>query len=232
MHYLNSDLPKILLPLCGKTLLEWQMNMLSVLPVNRIILATHYKSIMIERNIKSYDGLHIYLSKSSRLLDTGGALKHVVEKYRPMSPITIVMNGDILCDVDLRKMFIKFVNSYECLMLTTYSNKASEYGSTKILDNRIISFNEKAITIKTSHINGGIYLLSSSTLNYLPEKTVFSLEYDVFPYIDMLYSYKHPGMWHDIGTPSRYKGAINDLNKTLRIRRLTMRSSGQLAAAA
>ena len=231
MQSLNKDIPKILLPLCGMRLLEWQMRMISVLPIDRIILATHYMSNMIERNNELRKYSNINLSKANRLLDTGGALKHAIEKYRPISPIMLVMNGDILCNVNLHNMFINFKNSYDCLMLTSYSDKANEYGSTTIYKNRIISFTEKDAAAKSGYINGGIYLFSSSILNYLPEKAVFSLEYDVFPYLDRLYSYRHSGMWHDIGTPSRYCMAVNDLNKFIETRQLTM-PEGPFAIAA
>ncbi len=208
-----ETLPKCLLPIQGKTILEWQLKMLFSLPVRRVILATCYLSNKIEEFCKYSNRHNIVISKANQLLDTGGALKDVVERYAPMASRTLVLNGDIFCNMNFRDMVFFFSNDYEILMMTVFSNSAREFGSVKVDENKILSFKEKAAEHDFGLVNGGFYIFSSSVLKNLPDKRVFSLEHDVFPHIDSLFSYYHNGMWHDVGNLERYNAAKKDAYK-------------------
>lgn len=207
------DKPKILLELGGFSILEYQLNLLKGIKYSRLFLATHFHSKKIENKCKELNIANYYIAKCNSLLDTGGAVSDVVRKYGPLADDVLILNGDILTDINLNMMFETRTLNYNCVMATVNSNNAKEFGLVKVDNRNIKGFEEKQNNITTGVINAGIYLFSNKLIRNLPNKRVFSLEKDVFPFLDCFYSYMHDGIWHDVGNYSRFKSAISDLNK-------------------
>ena len=72
---------------------------------------------------------------------------------------------------------------------------------------RIVSFQEKQKQIKSGYINGGIYIFNKSVCNYFPDQDTFSLEFDIFPKVNKLYSFQIQANLIDIGVPDRLESA-------------------------
>jgi NDP-sugar pyrophosphorylase family protein len=123
------------------------------------------------------------------------------------------MNGDSIGKVDFRS-FIDFHVEKRALLsiVLVRSNTAEDYGSV-ILDGsqRITSFNEKIAGGSENIINAGVYLMKKDIFSYMPKQNRFSLEYDLFPKIinNRCYGFLTESEFIDIGTPERYKKAIN-----------------------
>ena len=83
----------------------------------------------------------------------------------------IVINGDVITNINLKKMMVKS-NSVAAIELRT------NYGTMKIKNDKIIQFNEKT-DVENVWMNGGIYHLSTSIGKILPRNG--SLESIVFP---------------------------------------------------
>ena len=82
-----------------------------------------------------------------------------------------MLNGDIITNINLKKMMIKS-NSIAAIELRT------NYGTMKIKNNKILQFNEKT-DVKDTWMNGGIYHLNTNIAKILP--TNGSIEGIVFP---------------------------------------------------
>lgn len=98
--------PKALLPLAGKTLLEWQIEMLSKAGIRDIVINVHHFADQIEAYLKEKDnfGCRIRLSEErEQLLETGGGLRHAASLLLDGTnePI-LVCNVDVLSNIDLR----------------------------------------------------------------------------------------------------------------------------------
>jgi D-glycero-alpha-D-manno-heptose 1-phosphate guanylyltransferase len=68
---------------------------------------------------------------------------------------------------------------------------------------------EKGSSTGTGLINAGIYIMKTSTLQKIPNKTPCSLEYDFFPTMigKNIYGYETEGNFIDIGTLKSYAKA-------------------------
>jgi NDP-sugar pyrophosphorylase family protein len=68
---------------------------------------------------------------------------------------------------------------------------------------------EKGSSTGIGLINAGIYIMKTSTLQKIPNKTPCSLEYDFFPAMigKKIYGYETKGNFIDIGTPESYAKA-------------------------
>ena len=99
---LTDTLPKALVPLAGKTLLQWQIERLKAAGITDIVVNVHHFADKIIDYLRENDnfGCHIQVSdERGMLLETGGGLR----KAQPLltsSPI-LVCNVDILSNIDI-----------------------------------------------------------------------------------------------------------------------------------
>ena len=104
---LTDTMPKALVPLAGKPLLQWQVEKLRDAGITDIIVNVHHFPDMIIDTIRRNNGWGCNISISDErdmLLDTGGGLKKAVME----GPI-LACNVDILSNIDLRTL----VSEYE-----------------------------------------------------------------------------------------------------------------------
>ena len=106
---LTDTMPKALVPLAGKTLLQWQVERLRDAGIRDIIVNVHHFPDMIIDTIRANDawGCNIMISdERDELLDTGGGLKKAVTCYGLQvteEPI-LACNVDILSNIDIRAL--------------------------------------------------------------------------------------------------------------------------------
>jgi NDP-sugar pyrophosphorylase family protein len=146
-------------------------------------------------------------------MGTGGAYKFAAGDW---DETTIVFNGDVLTDIDIRSVieFHRSKNSEATLVLAPVANP-SAYGLVETgPDSEILRFLEKPkpeqlAELTTNTINAGIYVLEPSVLGLIPPGKNYSFEYNVFP---ELLERKLPffafvlenNYWRDIGNPESY----------------------------
>ena len=107
---LTDTLPKALVPLAGKTLLEWQIERLKAAGITEIVVNVHHFPDMIINYLRENDnfGCRIQVSdERDMLLETGGGLRKAKELLTssPDSPIAsspiLICNVDILSNIDI-----------------------------------------------------------------------------------------------------------------------------------
>ena len=113
---LTDNMPKALVPLAGKTLLQWQIERLKAAGITDIVVNVHHFPDMIINYLNEHDnfGCNIQVSdERDMLLETGGGLrkaqKFLTSTLSPLdaSPI-LVCNVDILSNIDLSTL----INAY------------------------------------------------------------------------------------------------------------------------
>lgn len=95
--------PKALLPLAGKTLLQWQIDKLLAVGVTDIVVNVHHFADQIVEYLQANSGFGCRLQISDErevLLETGGGLLKAAELLEEDEPV-LVCNVDILSNVDL-----------------------------------------------------------------------------------------------------------------------------------
>ena len=113
---LTDNMPKALVPLAGKTLLQWQIERLKAAGITDIVVNVHHFPDMIINYLNEHDnfGCNIQVSdERDMLLETGGGLRKA-QKFLTSnlstldaSPI-LVCNVDILSNIDLSTL----INAY------------------------------------------------------------------------------------------------------------------------
>lgn len=217
---LTLTTPKPIVPIGNQPFLLRQIEMLKTAGVTDIILSLNYQPSKIEQVLGdgSRYGVRIIYLIEPEPLGTAGAYKFA-ERFIKQS--TIVLNGDILTDIDLRFVVERHFQrrALATIVLTKVDNPAT-YGLVQTSkDSEVIKFLEKpkpeeAKDLKT--INAGIYVLDPKVLDFIPKGEKYSFEYQLFP--DLLKRKSrffafltHNSYWLDIGTLERYQQAHDDL---------------------
>ena len=200
-----KTLPKILLEIAGKTVLEWQIQLLKDASVTEVVLASgHLHDVLYERVGEVYAGMHICYAKEEKRLGTGGAVQNAMKQIGT-SPF-FVLNGDILLgNFSLREMLTQFHEEMAGILLSVHVSDIRPYGEIVSESNgKIQAFREKQPIHRAGYVNGAIYLFDRSIADAFPKRQeVFSLERDVFPFVSNLYALQTDADWIDIGVPER-----------------------------
>ena len=168
---ITDKIPKPLIPINNKPLIERTIKYLKKYGIKEIIISSGYKSSLIEKFLKSKKnfGCTIIFSIERTPLGTGGAIKKALKHIDDES--FLVLNGDIVTNIDLKKI-LKKPNTIAANELKT------KFGTMNIKNNKILKFNEKK-DVSNIWMNPGIYHLSKDIERLIPKKG--SLEGIVFP---------------------------------------------------
>ncbi len=215
---LTDEVPKPMVPIMNKPLLERSMANLKKYGISDIVISTGYKAQAIKEYFGSGKkfGLKIEYICENVPMGTGGAIKKTGHLY---DDTFLVLNADILCDMDYQEL-IKHHRSKKAavtIAVTQVSNP-SAYGVIEY-DERgyAVSFTEKpqAHEIKSHFINAGVYVFEPDVLKEIAEDRPVSVEREVFPALlrggYKVAVYKGCKYWMDIGTPEKYLQTHEDI---------------------
>ncbi len=167
---ITDYVPKPLIPIKNIPIIEWQIKYLKKYGVNEVIICTGYKTNMIENYLSMKNiGIKIKFSIEKTPLGTGGAIKRAGKMINDKS--FFVINGDILTNIDLRKLSKK-PNSIASIELRT------KFGTLETNGDKILKFREKK-EISNLWMNAGVYFLQKEILKDLPNKG--DIEKTLFP---------------------------------------------------
>ena len=113
---LTDTMPKALVPLAGKPLLQWQVEKLRDAGITDIIVNVHHFPDQIIDTIRANQGWGCNITISDErdmLLDTGGGLKKAVTGYglRVTGEPILACNVDILSNIDLRALMASYAGA-------------------------------------------------------------------------------------------------------------------------
>ena len=205
---LTDTLPKPMLPVGDRPVLEHIVDRLREANIRSIALTTHYMAEKIEDHFGdgSDHGVAISYTKESRPLGTAGALRLLEQ---PTSSF-VVINGDVMTDVNLAALHdFHIEHEAELTMAISRIEYSIPYGVVETNDRAQIT----SLTEKPSYpyfVNAGVYLCEPSVIDSIPENERF----DMTDLVDLLMSqgrsvvafpiWEH---WQDIGFHTDYEDA-------------------------
>lgn len=207
-------IPKPLLPIGEKSVLEIQIDRLRQFGFKDIFLATNYKSDYIERFFGdgSEFGVNLSVSKEETPLGTAGPL--ALLKERLDTPF-IVMNGDILSLVDFRKLYDFSVRQDSLLTLTIKKEiMPFDFGNIFFDGELVTGIEEKPDIVM--YILAGIYVMKPEIFRFFPENEFFGMDMlikNMLAEKDPVSKYELKDYWLDIGRIDDYYTAQEEYNK-------------------
>lgn len=210
---LTYQIPKSLIEVYGKTLIEWLFDLLKKHGIRDVILSIGY----LADKIKDYftDGskfgmnLEYVEEDPNKPLGTAGPLRLAKDILRDSF---IVSNGDELKNINISRMFRlhKRKNALATIALTTVDDP-SQYGVARLDGTRILEFVEKPKKSEapSNLINSGFYIIEPDVIEMIP-KGFCMLEKDIFPKLakeGRLRGFPFSGQWFDTGNFERLERA-------------------------
>lgn len=167
-------IPKPLLPVGEKSVLEIQIEHLKKNGFTEIILATNYKSEYIENFFGdgSRYGIKLRISKEDKPLGTVGPLTLLKDE---LSEPFLVMNGDILTLLDFKDLY-NYAISKDSLLTATIKEQITpfEFGNIYFEGDFVTKIEEKP-NFKTNII-AGIYIMKPQILDLIPINEYFGMD--------------------------------------------------------
>lgn len=156
-------------------------------------------------------GVEIDYLHESKPLGTAGAVRNAREN---LNGAFVVLNGDVLCDFNLRAMLEAHRKGGALATMALKSVRdEGKYGVAETEGEKIVKFEERAKEKGESRlVNAGVYVLSEKISDYLPEQGM--LERDVFPKLaqkGLMRGYVFSGKWLDVGDRASLQRAEKDL---------------------
>lgn len=201
-------IPKPLLPIGEKAVLEIQIERLKQYGFTRIILATNYRSEYIENFFGdgSKYGVSLKVSREEKPLGTAGPVKLLRGELQ--DPF-IVMNGDILTLLDFGA-FYHFACSRDSYLTITTKEMVTpfQFGNIFTDGDNVTGIEEKP-NIKTN-ILAGIYVFKPEILEFIPDNEYYGMDTlirDMICRKSPITHYPIKEYWLDIGRIEDYNAA-------------------------
>ncbi len=229
---ITGTVPKPMICLAGKPVLEFIIEHLVSQGFDEIVINTSYLSDAIESYFRdgSRYGARIAYSFEGALVDgalegsavgSAGGMRKIQDFSGFFTDTFAVLCGDAVIDLDLREAvaFHKKSKALATIVLKEVDrSEVSSYGIVEVADDgRIVRFQEKprpeeAISCVA---NTGIYLFEPEIFNYIPSGVEYDIGSQLFPALVAagapLFGVTLPFTWLDIGSVSSYWDAVHRL---------------------
>lgn len=210
----TTILPKPLMPVGNKPILEYVITRLVRAGIQDIAVSVGYLSGLIEAYFGSgakWNARLTYLQEETPL-GTVGPL-HLV---RGVDDAFLVINGDILTDIDFSALATFHQRQQHALSIATFRKEVKIDLGVLELDSRnlVTAYREKPIL--HHDVSMGIYCCSPRVLSYIPQGQRCDLPDLVNTMLraeELVGVYRHEGYWLDIGRPEDYERALDELER-------------------
>ncbi|WP_375724887.1 nucleotidyltransferase family protein [Arcobacter sp. KX21116] len=215
LEELTKNIPKPMLRVGTKPMIEHIINMFVSHGFTKFILSVNYKAELIKEYFKdgSDFGIEVRYLEEKKRLGTGGSLSLIdIEIDEPF----FVTNGDVISSLNYEEVldFHKEQQSIATMCIKKDSYQIP-YGVIEIDNkNNILNIIEKPV--KDFFINTGIYILNPETLKYIPKNQFFDLPtlFDILKEKgNVTKSFEITDYWIDIGKKEDYLR----INKIIRL---------------
>ncbi|MBN1860290.1 MAG: NTP transferase domain-containing protein [Candidatus Thermoplasmatota archaeon] len=216
MHPLTYTRPKVMLPIAGKPILEWNLLNARAAGLKEFIFIVSYKSEMVREFFGNGTPWNVKISYVNQGKPMGTA--HAIGTVEPFVTDFIVMCGDtIFGSGDIKKI----VQKGQKIGLVKMEN-ATEYGVVELKGKHVVKISEKMEKPSSNVINAGMYHFNKQIFHYI-RKTEKSLrgEFEITDSINMMV-HKEPleavflKEWRDVVYPWHLLDANEELLKKMK----------------
>ncbi len=217
---LTQMVPKPLVPIANKPVMDILLEYLAKIGVRSVISNTHYLADkIIERYSNNSFGINFNYIKEETLSGTAGGLKKC-QYFFDEDEDFIVLSGDGVSNVDLIRglQVHKASDAIATIGIKQIpKNEVSHFGVVVTdADGFITEFQEKPPVelAKSNYINTGIYIFNYKIFDYIPKDTFYDFAKNVFPDLlaeRQINTFVINEYWSDIGTLTQYQQSSQDL---------------------
>ncbi len=222
---LTKDLPKPMVPILGKPVMEYLIEHLVRHGVTEIMVNVAYHHQRIEQYFGdgsrwgaaigySYEGVREHGDIIPRPMGSAGGMRRIQDFGGFFDETTLVLCGDALIDLDITAAIAEHHAKAAMASIVAVDVPIEDVQSYGIVvadeSGRIQSFQEKPKPedAKSTLASAGIYLFEPAVLDMVPADTVYDIGSELFPRLvhegQAFYVQNRPFHWIDIGRVSDY----------------------------
>ncbi len=222
---LTKDLPKPMIPILGKPVMEYLIEHLARHGVSEIMINVAHLNRSIEQYFGngqrlgveigySYEGTFEQGELIAKPLGSAGGIKRIQAFGGFFDQTTIVLCGDALIDIDISAAVLEHKKNKALVSIITMEVAQSDVSNYGIVetdqDGRIISFQEKPHPneARSNLASTGIYFFEPEVIDLIPTGVSFDIGSQLFPLLVEkslpFFAQKQAGHWIDIGRISDY----------------------------
>lgn len=209
LQSIRGDIPKPMMPVAGKPLLQYQMEMCARQGVKRVtLLVNHLKDSIIAHFGDAFAGMAIDYYEEETPLGTVGGVKAVEDR---IDGDFLVLYGDVMMEMDLKRLYHFHTSKGAEATLVVHPND-HPYDSDLVelnTEDEVTAFHSKPHPEGFEYhncVNAAAYVFSHSVLTRLEAGVKADFGKDIFPkWVGdvKMYGYSTPEYLKDMGTPDR-----------------------------
>ena len=221
LRSLGLEVPKVMVPIGGKPLLEHHLELFKRQGIREFIVNLHYLPEAITKYFGdgAKRGIRITYSHESELLGTAGAVKKMEPELRDGA--FIVFYGDNLVRMDFAPLVAFHQARRAVVTVALFASPEPWTGGVVETDSngRVLRFVEKPDPkqVSTNLISAGIFVVEPSVLDFIPAGRFYDFGRDVFPKLlaegQPVYAMQPKAYIQDVGTPERLAKAQHDFEQ-------------------
>ena len=215
---LTQEMPKPMIPVLNKPLMEYSIDLLKKYNITDIGVTLMFLPQYVKNHFKNGEeyGVNISYFTEEAPLGTAGSVK-LAEK--DLDDTFIVLSGDALTNINIEKIlkYHKSINADVTIVLSRQPDPL-EYGVVLMdTSGRVISFSEKPQweNVFSDTVNTGIYVIEKKVVEKIPQNTEFDFSKNLFPILLKenynLFGYISEDYWCDLGNPESYLNSTKDI---------------------
>jgi len=211
---LTDSVPKALVRIRSRPLLEWVIQWLEKNGVRNLVIGVAYEKEKIMDSFGDGSRLGVQIKYSVHTVEGGTAegFRRAIERH--VSDRTfLAMNGDELTNLSVAKLQELHVSS-GALATVAVTPFKSPFGLVRLDSNdRIVGFEEK-VTIPETYVSIGVYAFEREILGYIPNRG--DIERTTFPALSQakkLQAYRHDGFWATVNNLKELQEAEENIER-------------------
>jgi mannose-1-phosphate guanylyltransferase len=222
---LTKNMPKPMVPILGKPVLEYLIEHLARYGIKELMINVAFNHWKIENHFGdgsrwgveigySYEGVREHGDVVPKPVGSAGGMKKIQDFSGFFDETTLVMCGDALIDLDLGAALFEHKSKGAMASVVALNVKREEVQSYGIVSTdesgRVVEFQEKPTpeAAKSTLASTGIYIFEPSVLDLVPSGKTFDIGSDLFPLLAEkglpFYAQSRFFNWIDIGRVSDY----------------------------
>jgi mannose-1-phosphate guanylyltransferase len=213
---LTNTTPKCLVPVHGRPLLDYLLDLVFQGGVERALLNTHWLAEQVRAHVAASPWrARVDLVHEDNLLGTGGTIL-ANRDWLGTEPF-LVAHADNLTDFDVARLISAHRNRPPDCVMTMLAFRTDDPSSCGILEldlqNRVVAFHEKAQNPPGNLANGAVYIFDSQVIDDIVGlgRPVVDLSTEIIPnYLGRILAVETDGYHRDIGSPESLRRAHSE----------------------
>ena len=215
---LTHLIPKPLLPVANRPLLEYTLALLAGAGVREVVVNAHHLPDLLEGGLRALDpsGLAVHVSRERRILGTAGGLKKA-EGFLSDGTF-LLLNGDFLVDLDLSRVLDFHRQQGATATMVLVPDETSgvlgvdpDGAIRRFIAPRPASEPHERLSCGFT----GIHVLEPEVFRLIPARTPWEINRQVYPELiargRRVCGFVHQGYWREAGSPAGYLAANREV---------------------